>query len=166
MTAAAALARAEAAGLRFMLAPDGRVTMTAPTKPPADVLDDLQRFKPDVQRLLALRLAPLPKELHPPAKADWRSLPYGPQRGVAFVAARSLPGACPCCADDGRWRAANEPEAEPWRCLICHPPPAGLPTIQGRGGDRIPTGAAGPNMGATARSLQLPESFSDQAKRN
>jgi hypothetical protein len=160
------LARAEAAGLRFMLAPDGRVLMTAAAEPPVDVLDDLQRFKPDVQRLLALRSAPLPKATHPPAKPDWRSLPYGPQRGLAFMAARILPGACPCCADDGRWRAANEPKAEPWRCLTCHPPPAGLATIQGRGGDRIPTGAAQPNMGATARSLHLPESFSDQAKRN
>jgi hypothetical protein len=139
MSAAAALARAEAAGLRFKLAPDGRVLMTAAAKPPADVLDDLQRFKPDVQRLLALRSAPPPKEIHPPvcpdfghtqpAKPDWRSLPYGPQRGLAFMAARILPGACPCCADDGRWRAANEPEAEPWRCETCHPPPASLPFI-------------------------------------
>jgi hypothetical protein len=164
MSAAAALARAEAAGLRFMLAPDGRVTMTAPTKPPADVLDDLQRFKPDVQRLLALRLAPLPKELHPPAKADWRSLPYGPQRGVAFVAARSLPGACPCCADDGRWRAANEPEAEPWRCLTCHPPPAGLATIQGRGGIESLRGPGNRIWGPPRAACSFPRLFPNKRK--
>lgn len=130
MTAAAALARAEAAGLRFMLAPNGRVTMTAAAKPPADVLDDLKRHKADVQRLLAQRSAAQPEATHPPAKADWRSLPYGPARGVAFMAARILPGACPCCAVKRWWRPSNDPEAEPWRCAICHPPPSGLTVIK------------------------------------
>ena len=47
-----------------------------------------------------------------------------------------------------------------------------LPSATGRagahpgagGGYRIPTGAAEPNRGGTARSLQLPESFSDHMK--
>ena len=129
MTAAAALARAEAAGLRFMLAPNGRVTMTAAAKPPADVLDDLKRHKADVQRLLAQRSAAQPKATHPPAKADWRSLPYGPARGVAFMAARILPGACPCCAGLAWWRGADEAGPEHWRCDACHPPPAGRTII-------------------------------------
>ena len=126
MTAAAALARAEAAGLRFILAPNGRVTMTAAAKPPADVLDDLKRHKADVQRLLAQRSAAQPKATHPPAKADWRSLPYGPARGVAFMAARILPGACPCCAGKRWWRGADEAGPMLWRCETCHPPPPGL----------------------------------------
>lgn len=131
MTAAAALARAEAAGLRFMMAPNGRVTMTAAAKPPTDVLDDLKRHKADVQRLLAQRSAAQPKATHPPAKADWRSLPYGSARGVAFMAARILPGACPCCAGKRWWRPSNDPEAAPWRCETCHPPPPRLAIAQG-----------------------------------
>ena len=130
MTAAAALARAEAAGLRFMLAPGGRVTMTAAAEPPADVLDDLKRHKADVQRLLAQRSAAQPKATHPPAKADWRSLPYGPARGVAFMAARILPGACPCCAGLRWWRGAGETGPMLWRCETCHPPPLGLAVIK------------------------------------
>jgi hypothetical protein len=129
VTAAAALARAEAAGLRFILAPNGRVTMTAAAKPPADVLDDLKRHKADVQRLLAQRSAAQPKATHPPAKADWRSLPYGPARGVAFMAARILPGACPCCAGKRWWRGAAEAGPMLWRCETCHPPPPGLEIV-------------------------------------
>jgi hypothetical protein len=166
MSAAAALARAEAAGLRFTLAPDGRVLMTAAAEPPADVLDDLQRFKPDVQRLLALRLAAQPAELHPPAKADWRSLPYGPARGVAFMAARSLPGACPCCADFDRWRAADEPAAAPGRCLTCHPPPEGLATIQGRVGVSNPYGGRATEYGGHRAQLAASLDFFRTSERN
>ena len=112
MSAAAALARAEAAGVRFRLAPGGGVRMEADAPPPAEVLADLRRWRDDVARLLAAR-AP-----------DWRSLPYGRARGVAFAAARRAAGACPHCACR-RWWRGDGAQAVP-RCLTCHPPPPGL----------------------------------------
>ena len=125
MTAKATLAAAEAAGLRFTLAPDGRVLMTAATEPPADVLEALRQHKPDVAKLLAMRLAPPPA----PSPADWRDMPFGPWRGAAFRSARMAPGACSCCAGLAWWRGADEAGPEPWRCDACHPPPAGRTII-------------------------------------
>ena len=56
MTAKAALAAAEAAGLRFTLAPDGRVVMTAAAEPPRDVVQAVcgQPLEPDCLRWLGL----------------------------------------------------------------------------------------------------------------
>ena len=125
MTAKAALAAAEAAGLRFTLAPDGRVLMTAATEPPADLVQALRQHKADVAKLLALRLAPPPA----PSPADWRAMPFGPRRGAAFRSARMAPGACSCCAGLAWWRGADEAGPEPWRCDACHPPPAGRTII-------------------------------------
>ncbi|MCE2761383.1 MAG: hypothetical protein LW713_10195 [Acetobacteraceae bacterium] len=125
MTAATVLAKAEAAGLRFTLAPDGRVLMTAAAEPPADVVQALRQHKADVAALLAMRLAPPP--VQPPA--DWRDMPFGPGRGAAFRSARMAPGACSCCAGLGWWRGADEAGPEHWRCNACHPPPKGLNTI-------------------------------------
>lgn len=94
MTAKAALAAAEAAGLRFTLATDGRVVMTAAAEPPRDVVQALRQHKADVAKLLAMRLAPLPA----PSPAEWRDMPFGPRRGAAFRSARMATGACSCCA--------------------------------------------------------------------
>jgi hypothetical protein len=55
VSAATALARAEAAGLRFRLAPDGVVQLEAMAPPPADVLADLRRWRDDVAHLVAAR---------------------------------------------------------------------------------------------------------------
>ncbi|TCZ64303.1 hypothetical protein [Roseicella aquatilis] len=55
MNASEALARAEAAGVRLRLRPDGGVRMDAAEPPPADVLADLRRWRKDVAHLLALR---------------------------------------------------------------------------------------------------------------
>jgi hypothetical protein len=55
MSAAAALARAEAAGARLRLGPDGRVEVQAAKPLPPDVLADLRRWREDVAHLLALR---------------------------------------------------------------------------------------------------------------
>ena len=125
MTAATVLAKAEAAGLRFTLAPDGRVLMTAAAEPPRDVVQALRQHKADVAKLLAMRLAPPPA----PSPADWRDMPFGPRRGAAFRSARMAPGACSCCAGLRWWRGADEAGPEHWRCEICHPPPAGLAIV-------------------------------------
>lgn len=55
MSAAETLARAEAAGVRLRLRPDGGVRMEAAAPPPADVLADLRRCREDVARLLMAR---------------------------------------------------------------------------------------------------------------
>ena len=55
MSPAAALARAEAAGVRFHRAPGGGVRMVAAALPPADVLAGLRLHREDVARLLAER---------------------------------------------------------------------------------------------------------------
>ncbi len=55
MSAVAAIARAEAAGVRFRVAPGGGVRMEAAAPPPADVLADLRRWREDVARLLVAR---------------------------------------------------------------------------------------------------------------
>ena len=137
MSAAAALARAEAAGVHFRLAPGGSGRMEAAAPPPPDVLADLRRWREDVAHLLAARdglsarqpvpaSEPLARLLHrsPPAAADWRSLPFGPERGEAFAAARLAPGACRRCAGRRWWRGEGA-QAAP-RCMACHPPPPGL----------------------------------------
>ncbi len=63
-----------------------------------------------------------PAEALPPA--DWWRLPHGEARGRAFAEARTMPGACQCCAGRRWWREADE--APPGRCMACHPPPPGL----------------------------------------
>ncbi len=71
MSAAAALAQAEAAGIRLRLRPDGGVRMEAAVQPPPDVLADLRRWREDVAHLLAVRqgLAARPRK-DPEAAAD------------------------------------------------------------------------------------------------
>ncbi len=120
MSAAAALARAEAAGLRFRVAPGGGVQMEGVAPPPPDVLADLLRWRDDVAHLVAVRDTPAAPQ---PVK-DWRALPYGPERGEAFMAARLAPGTCQCCAGRRWWRP--EGAADGLCCLACHPPPPGL----------------------------------------
>ncbi|WP_368414898.1 hypothetical protein [Falsiroseomonas sp.] len=120
MSAAAALARAEAVGMRFRLAPGGGVQMEATAPPPADVLADLRRWREDVAHLVAARAA---LDVAQPVE-DWRALPFGPERGEAFMAARTATGACHGCAGR-RWWCAEGVE-DGLRCLACHPPPPGL----------------------------------------
>jgi hypothetical protein len=74
MTAARAIARAEAAGVRLRLRPDGTVRMEAAAPPPADVLADLRRWRDDVARLLVARdrrpeCGPMPPGEHDAAEA-------------------------------------------------------------------------------------------------
>ena len=122
MRAAAALASAEAAGVRFLLLPDGVVKMEAAAAPPPELLDQLRRWRGDVAHLLALReWLPCPSA---PVARGWRDLPYGRERGLAFNAARSSRGACTCCAGRRWWR--GEDSKGPPCCMACHPPPPGL----------------------------------------
>lgn len=74
MSAAETLARAEAAGVRLRLRPDGGVRMEAAAPPPADLLADLRRWRDDVARLLAAReghpeRGPVPAGEHDAAEA-------------------------------------------------------------------------------------------------
>ena len=61
---------------------------------------------------------------------DWRTLPFGPERGAALLAARLEPMACRCCAGRDWW----EPEGGRVVCRVCHPPPgfAGNRSNEGR----------------------------------
>jgi hypothetical protein len=129
VSAAAALARAEAAGLRLWLSPDGKVRMEASAPPPPDLLADLRRWREDVSRLIAQRdarsMPTLAAELVPASGAgDWRALPFGPERGAAFLSARTAAGACHACAGLRWWRGEGEQAA--LRCIVCHPPPPRL----------------------------------------
>jgi hypothetical protein len=74
MSAARAIARAEAAGVRLLLRPDGGVRMEAAAPPPADVLGELRRWRDDVARLLVARerqpeCGPMPPAEHDAAEA-------------------------------------------------------------------------------------------------
>jgi hypothetical protein len=74
VSAARAIARAEAAGVRLLLRPDGGVRMEAAAPPPADVLGELRRWRDDVARLLAARerqpeCGPMPPAEHDAAEA-------------------------------------------------------------------------------------------------
>lgn len=53
MSAAAAIAGSETAGLRFRLSPDRRVRMDATAPSPAEVQNDLRRWRDDVAVLVA-----------------------------------------------------------------------------------------------------------------
>jgi hypothetical protein len=102
MSAARALARAQAAGLRLCLRPDGGVRVEADAPPPAEVLADLRRWRDDIARMLAARAPPL----------DGEGLPCA---------------ACPACGGGMYWKDAALPlEGPGWRCEACHPPPPGL----------------------------------------
>jgi hypothetical protein len=58
MSAARALARAEAAGLRLRLRPDGGLRVEADRPPPPEVLDELREWRDQVAALLAERDGP------------------------------------------------------------------------------------------------------------
>jgi hypothetical protein len=120
VSAAESLARAEAAGVRLRLRPDGGVRMEAAEAPPADIVAALRRWREDVAHLLAVRAA---LDAAQPVE-DWRALPYGPARGAAFAVARRASGACGCCAGR-RWWTGQGAQAG-LRCSTCHPPPPGL----------------------------------------
>jgi hypothetical protein len=53
MSAARALARAEAAGLRVRLRPDGGLRVEADAPPPAELLDELRQWRDEIASLLA-----------------------------------------------------------------------------------------------------------------
>lgn len=120
MSAAAALARAEAAGVRLRLLPDGSVRLTSEAPPPPEVLADLRRWRGEVACLVALRDGIMAPASAPPPVRDWRNLPFGAQRGKAFAVARLEAGACFSCAGHRRW---CEPDEDgPGLCITCHPP--------------------------------------------
>jgi hypothetical protein len=58
MTAAAALARAQAAGVRLRLTPDGTVEVEADRPPPPEVLHELRQWRAQIAALLAERDIP------------------------------------------------------------------------------------------------------------
>jgi hypothetical protein len=53
VTAARALASAQAAGVRLRLTPDGTVKVEADAPPPAELLAELRKWRGDIVRLLA-----------------------------------------------------------------------------------------------------------------
>jgi hypothetical protein len=111
MSAAAAIARAEAAGLRLYLGPDGQVKMQAAAPPPPDVLADLRRWRDDVTHLLAARAAVAdPPAEAPAAPAPAHAPPPGPDAWLGSIA-RSIRAALA----DGAVRAADE---DGWLVLV------------------------------------------------
>jgi hypothetical protein len=115
VNAARALARAEAAGLRLHLRPDGRVGMQAAAPPPADVLADLRRWREDVAHLLALRAACAGPPTETPAspsaaRTPARAQTAGPDAWLASIA-RSIRAALA----DG---AVVATDADGWLILI------------------------------------------------
>jgi hypothetical protein len=70
VTAAAALARAEAVGLRLTLRPDGAVRMEAAAPPPPEVVAYLRRWREDVAGILAARHRQAARPAAPPPP-DW-----------------------------------------------------------------------------------------------
>jgi hypothetical protein len=110
MSAARALARAQAAGLRLCLRPDGGVRVEAEAAPPAEVLADLRRWRDDIARLLAARARPY-------CPTDPVEPPLDPE-GLPFTA-------CPACGAGLFWKDAAQPfEGPGWACEACHPAPA------------------------------------------
>ena len=120
-----ALAKIRSAGA----APPKAPNPPNPAPPPASGLDDLgglgggRPAEPNIVAAPVALRAPVPAEPPPPA-SDWWTLPYGPERGEAFAAAREAPGACYGCAGRRWWR--GEGETEGGRCWTCHPRPPGL----------------------------------------
>jgi len=67
VSAAAVLARAAAAGIRFRLRPDGRVQVEADAPPPPALLAELRRCRDELAALLAEREGRPAREATPPA---------------------------------------------------------------------------------------------------
>jgi hypothetical protein len=67
VSARAILTRAEAAGLRLRLRPDGRVRVEADAPPPAGLLEELRRYRNEVAALLAEREGRPAREATPTA---------------------------------------------------------------------------------------------------
>jgi hypothetical protein len=145
MSAARALARAQAAGLRLCLRPDGGVRVEADAPPPAEVLADLRRWRDDIARMLAAqdrqpeadngddpeRQALAAYYGEPPRARPYRPTDPDPLRGGVLVSAPPLDAeglpfaACPACGGGLFWKPADlPPEGPGWRCEACHPPPA------------------------------------------
>lgn len=125
MSAVAALARAEAAGIRFTLASDGTVAMAAAAPPPPGVVVELRLYREDVARLLAARAAMTTPQAAivpaPPPPASLMRWPGGCSREDT-----PAPGAwCSCCSrreqSGGRWWQPRGGDGG-WRCWPCHPP--------------------------------------------
>jgi hypothetical protein len=164
MTAAAVLARAQAAGVRLRLTPDGTVEVEADAPPPAALLDELREWRADIARMLAERDIPSdPGALvgddsereamlahysaEPSARPYLPSDPDDYRDGLLTAALMRPPswsgstppppkGAwCSCCGrshrSGGRWWRPRNPRSDGlglgqgWRCMVCHPPPAG-----------------------------------------
>lgn len=150
MTAASALARAEAAGVRLHISGDGRVQMQADAPPPADVLADLRHWREEVARILSEGQAQTEAEgssasgecasAQPAPEADHRAavagyLLAGLQRPPSWSDPTPPPAGafCSCCGrfrqQGGRWWRPND-NAAGWCCTTCHPPPPGLAVVE------------------------------------
>jgi hypothetical protein len=135
VSAAETLARAEAAGVRLRLRPDGVVRMEAAAPPPADVLADLRRWRDDVARLLVARDGQPERGPVPPCEHDAAEAAAMAQHYAAAPSARPYLPSAPDPLRDGLLTGAHmrppawDGDAPPrgaW-CSCCgrHAPQAG-----------------------------------------
>jgi hypothetical protein len=128
MTAPAVLTRAEAAGIRFRLRPDGTVFMQAATPPAPDLLAELRRYRNEVATLLAeredrpAREAPLPPAPEAaeaaPAPADATEALAARLLHLAGLGAAALAEPDPALDEERAVMAAHyaaEPTADPYQ---------------------------------------------------
>ena len=114
MSAAAALARAEAAGVRLRLGGDGRVHLEAAAPPPPDVLEALRRWREDVAHLLALRQALAARPADPCDPMPPRPVVPRPRRAMAPSRLDARSAALERAPGSGRDQAAALTVSRAW----------------------------------------------------
>ena len=122
--------QAAAHGVRLEVLPDGRLWAV-----PLDALPTaLRAALAEKRSTVVARLIRFRRGLPPPTEKAplpaWHALPFGPERGAAFMAARLELGACRCCAGLDWWRRDGSRPI----CRTCHPPSDNIgSTLIGRG---------------------------------
>ena len=159
MSAAKALATAEAAGIRFSVVPGGGVRMVANQPPPPGLVVELRRYREDVALLLATREGYLSRLASRRLKAiregrevwtrsdvlaqmvaqgidpGWDAGGTGQRRMTSWADATLTPlerDWCSCCGKFERQGGRWWREAinpTGWRCATCHPPPSSMVVV-------------------------------------
>jgi hypothetical protein len=159
VSAAKALASAEAAGIRFSVTAGGDVQMVAKQPPPPGLVVELRRWKADVALLLATRhgylsrLAARQRNAIAEAREFWTA-PHvlaemvaagiDPGEDVERISQRRLPSWadaaltplagdwCSCCGRSDRQGGRwwrTVVDPVGWQCATCHPPPGKVAVI-------------------------------------